>query len=145
MINQIDLSRSKLLLNSAHDNRAMRFNIIRSCATLNKLYSSAILAFIIREYDAGEAFMYSFASLIHTVFNLGLDIPWEDDNNEVRNFESIDSWVSYLNAHGFSQEDDKLCQNHDPSLNTLIRFVKQSRSLEPYQAKLGGIFFHIVF
>jgi hypothetical protein len=35
-------------------------------------------------------------SNIHTVFNLGLNIAYDKDKNEYRNFNSINYWIKLL-------------------------------------------------
>lgn len=80
--------------------------------------------FIIREHDASTEEMLDFASLIHTVFNLGLEETWEFDSNEYRAFKSVEFWSTYLTDAGFTDSGDRLLQDRDPSANTLMIFTK---------------------
>jgi len=81
--------------------------------------------FILRDHDAGTEDAKIFCSLVHTVFNAGLGVPWEDDRQELRLFEGFDFWVDEIVRCGFSDTGKRLLQDHDPSANTLACFVKQ--------------------
>jgi hypothetical protein len=63
-------------------------------------------------------------ALVHTVFNAGLQTPWETNRAELRYFVSIDEWVRRLQAIGFVDEGKRLRQAHDPSDNLLLAFTK---------------------
>lgn len=80
---------------------------------------------ILREHDVTNPFIHSFVCLIHSVFNCGLGNAWEVDSKELRHFNSVEYWEKYLSGFGFKQEGEKLLQAYDPSLNTLIKFIKQ--------------------
>ncbi len=82
--------------------------------------------FILRDHDAGSTEMRVFASLVHTVFNAGLGVPWEQDREELRLFESIDFWVDAVVSQGFTDTGRRLLQDNDPSLNTLLCFQKSA-------------------
>jgi hypothetical protein len=71
--------------------------------------------------------MKVFVSLIHTVFNAGLGVPWETNKNELRFFRSVNEWVQYLGERGFEDSGERLLQANDPSLNILMRFTKQDK------------------
>jgi len=79
---------------------------------------------ILRDHDASSDQMTVFVSLIHTVFNLGLEESWEFNCNEYRAFRSIDYWSSYLEDMGFSDSGQRLLQDRDPSDNTLMLFTR---------------------
>ena len=81
--------------------------------------------FVLRDHDAGSEDAKVFCSLVHTVFNAGLGEPWEFDRQELRLFEGIDFWVEQVIAQGFSDTGERLLQANDPSLNTLVCFVKE--------------------
>lgn len=80
--------------------------------------------FIVRDHDAGKPEMQTFVSLVHTVFNAGLDVPWETNAREVKHFRSADEWSEYIVARGFRDSGARLLQQNDPSDNTLMAFVK---------------------
>lgn len=82
-------------------------------------------SFILRDHDAEEQDMRMFASLVHTVFNLGLGVPWEVNAAEPRHFRGVPHWVGLLKQHGFDDQGGRLLQAGDPSLNVLMRFVKR--------------------
>jgi len=80
---------------------------------------------IIRDHDVSTNEMKTFVSLVHTVFNLGTSVSWEENSKEFRNFHSIDYWVEYLQGKGFIDSGHRLLQAHDPSDNTLIILTKE--------------------
>lgn len=80
--------------------------------------------FIIRDHDVKTKEMATFVSLVHTVFNLGLNVSWETDNAEFKSFKSIEEWVSIISGYGFQDMGKRILQDKDPSDNTLIGFVK---------------------
>lgn len=81
-------------------------------------------AFIIRDHDVTTPQMRTMVSLAHTVFNAGLGISWDENNKELRHFNSIEYWLSYLEKQGFKQVGRQLLQDSDPTLNTLVRLDK---------------------
>lgn len=78
--------------------------------------------FIMRDHDVNSEDMRVFASLVHTVFNLGLNETWSKNEEEYRAFKSVNEWVSYLEAQGFRDLGFRILQQNDPSLNTLLAF-----------------------
>ncbi len=81
--------------------------------------------FVLRDHDAGTDDARIFCSLVHTVFNAGLGVPWDVDRQELRLFEGIDFWADQIVQSGFVDTGRRLLQDHDPSVNTLTCFVKQ--------------------
>jgi SAM-dependent methyltransferase len=80
--------------------------------------------FIMRDHDVKNSEMGTFVSLVHTVFNLGLNVSWETDHSEFKSFKSIDDWSKIISAHGFKDSGERILQDKDPSDNTLISFTK---------------------
>jgi SAM-dependent methyltransferase len=80
--------------------------------------------FIIRDHDVKTPEMATFVSLVHSVFNLGLGISWEQDSSEFKSFKSIDEWSKIITAQGFQDSGSRILQDNDPSDNTLISFSK---------------------
>lgn len=81
-------------------------------------------AFILRDHDVTSPQMDKLVSLAHTVFNAGLNLPWESNKNELRFFAPVAEWVSRLQAIGFKDSGKHLLQAHDPSDNMLMLFTK---------------------
>lgn len=79
---------------------------------------------IVRDHDVTSEKIHAFVSLIHTVFNLGIDISWEENNKELRHFTSVNSLISYLQERGLTHTGKRLLQKNDPSDNTLLEFIK---------------------
>jgi FAD/FMN-containing dehydrogenase/uncharacterized membrane protein YhaH (DUF805 family)/SAM-dependent methyltransferase len=80
---------------------------------------------IVRDHDVRTPEMAVFVSLVHTVFNLGLNVPWAKDHSEYKSFKSMDEWIRLLGEHGFSDTGKRLFQDKDPSDNALVRFIKK--------------------
>lgn len=81
--------------------------------------------FILRDHDANSEYMVKFASLIHTVFNLGLNETVETNSNEPRHFNSLIHWENHLCSLGFTHDGIKIYQKNDPSKNALMLFIKE--------------------
>ena len=80
--------------------------------------------FILRDHDVRTPEMNAFVSLAHTVFNAGLGVPWETNQQELRHFGSVAQWCARVEACGFRDTGQRLLQAHDPSDNTLMAFTK---------------------
>ena len=80
--------------------------------------------FILRDHDVKTTEMKHFVSLVHTVFNLGLTISWEQNEAEFRSFKSIDEWSTLISSFGFKDEGKRIFQEKDPSDNALVLFTK---------------------
>jgi FAD/FMN-containing dehydrogenase len=80
--------------------------------------------FILRDHDVTTPEMSRFVSLAHTVFNAGLGVPWETNQQELRHFVSVAEWVRRLEKAGFKDTGARLLQANDPSDNTLLAFTK---------------------
>lgn len=80
--------------------------------------------FIIRDHDVKTPEMATFVSLVHTVFNLGLNVGWETDHSEFKSFKSIDEWSEIISSYGFKDSGARILQDKDPSDNTLVLFTK---------------------
>ncbi|WP_395004556.1 methyltransferase domain-containing protein [Undibacterium sp.] len=80
--------------------------------------------FILRDHDVTTHEMFIFVSLVHTVFNLGLNESWETNQQELRHFRSIEQWIALLAECGLVDQGKRELQAHDPSDNVLLAFVK---------------------
>jgi Methyltransferase domain len=81
--------------------------------------------FIMRDHDVKTEKMATFVSLVHSVFNLGLNVTWETDSSEFKSFKSIEEWSKIICGYGFTDSGERILQDKDPSDNTLIAFTKQ--------------------
>lgn len=81
--------------------------------------------FIVRDHDVTSPAMNAFVSLAHTVYNAGLGLPWDVNQKELRHFASVAEWSRRLAAIGFKDTGQRLRQDHDPSDNLLMSFVRQ--------------------
>lgn len=80
--------------------------------------------FIVRDHDVKSPDMATFVSLVHTVFNLGLNITWETDQEDYKDFKPIETWSQLITKAGFTDSGKRLLQANDPSDNTLVLFTK---------------------
>lgn len=80
--------------------------------------------FIIREYDVTTQPMQLFASIVHTVTNLGANVPWAKEVKEYRSFRSAEEWSNIICSYSFEDKGYRLRQDKDPTLNTLMAFEK---------------------
>jgi SAM-dependent methyltransferase len=80
--------------------------------------------FILRDHDVKTPGMAVFVSLVHTVFNLGLNVPWETDSSEFKSFRPVEEWSSIIAEHGMKDSGKRILQQNDPSQNTLLSFIK---------------------
>lgn len=80
--------------------------------------------FIMRDHDVKNSEMATFVSLVHTVFNLGLNVSWETDSSEYKSFKSIEEWSRIISSYGFKDSGKRILQDKDPSANTLISLSK---------------------
>ena len=81
--------------------------------------------FILRDHDVVSDDMNAFVCLAHTVFNAGLNVPWNTNEAELRFFRPIEDWIAHLGARGLRQTGPRLLQAHDPSDNILLAFRKE--------------------
>jgi SAM-dependent methyltransferase len=81
-------------------------------------------SFIIRDHDVTTPQMATFVSLVHTVFNVGLNESWEFEKKDLKNFRPADEWAAIISKAGFKDAGDRILQDKDPSDNTLMLFIK---------------------
>lgn len=81
--------------------------------------------FILRDHDVQTPEMHTFVSLVHTVFNAGTDITWEVEHQDFKKFRPVAEWSNFITNLGFEDTGKQLLQDKDPSLNTLMGFVKK--------------------
>jgi FAD/FMN-containing dehydrogenase/SAM-dependent methyltransferase len=80
--------------------------------------------FILRDHDVPTPEMKRFVSLVHTVFNAGIGVSWEENAKEPRYFAPLSRWTELLRKAGFEDLGIRLLQANDPSDNTLMAFRK---------------------
>jgi SAM-dependent methyltransferase len=81
-------------------------------------------SFIIRDHDVKTPEMATFVSLVHTVFNVGLNETWEFEQRDSKNFRPADEWANIIEKAGFKDVGKRMLQDKDPSDNALILFKK---------------------
>ena len=81
-------------------------------------------SFVIRDHNVKTPEMATFVSLVHTVFNVGLNETWEFEARDFKNFKSADEWAAIIGQAGFKDAGKRILQDKDPSDNTLMLFTK---------------------
>ncbi|WP_448701922.1 class I SAM-dependent methyltransferase [Mucilaginibacter sp. AW1-3] len=81
-------------------------------------------SFIIRDHNVKTPEMATFVSLVHTVFNVGLNETWEFEAKDFKNFKPADEWAAIIEKAGFKDAGKRVLQDKDPSDNTLMLFTK---------------------
>jgi SAM-dependent methyltransferase len=84
--------------------------------------------FILRDHDVESDDMFRFVGLIHTIFNAGTGVSWEQNRDELRYFVSIEEWVKRLAVFGLVDHGARLLQAHDPSNNVLMAFTRETEA-----------------
>ena len=83
---------------------------------------------VVRDHDVNSPEMDAFVALAHDVFNAGLGITWQDNAAQIRNFTSVPQLAEVLGKAGFEKAGATQLQEHDPTINTLMVFVKPATS-----------------
>jgi hypothetical protein len=79
---------------------------------------------LLRDHDAVSEDLRYIIALAHDVFNAGIDVSWEKNMAEIRNFVSVAEIEDRLSRLGFHREGPLLLQDGDPTHNTLMVFAK---------------------
>jgi len=79
---------------------------------------------VIRDHDAKGPEMKAFVELAHDVYNAGLGMPWAENAKEYRKLTETGELTAYLAERGFQGGGKAVLQDNDPTLNTLLEFVK---------------------
>jgi len=79
---------------------------------------------IVRDHNARDEGMLRMVGLAHDVFNMGTGESWQYNERELRNFYSLATLDQMLTAAGFRAEGKRLLQPGDPTINTLMKYVR---------------------
>lgn len=86
--------------------------------------------FILREHDVRDQRLRAFVALTHTVVNAGQGKAWEANAAERRHFAPLAHWCGVFARAGLRDSGARLAQQHDPSANLLLAFVKDAAPSE---------------
>lgn len=93
-------------------------------------------SFVLMDHDAASSELQGMLSVIHSIFNVGTDVPLDEELREFRNFQSLSYWESLLEENGFVRESPTpLIRQGDATLNSLIRFIKKATTEEEFCAQ----------
>lgn len=81
--------------------------------------------FILMDHDAHTIELQNFVDVVHSIFNAATGVEPQTNNQEIRNFNSLQYWINLLESHGMIHYTHApLIRNGDSTLNSLIRFDK---------------------
>lgn len=79
---------------------------------------------LLRDHDVTNDDLSHLVGLAHDVFNVGTEEPWRTNEEERRNFYSLEFLVGMMAEAGFQVAPQRLLQEGDPTRNTLLLFTK---------------------
>jgi SAM-dependent methyltransferase len=79
---------------------------------------------VLRDHDCHDDDQRTIVALAHDVFNLGTKESWEYNQQEIRNFYTLDFIIQFVENIGFRFEGQTLFQEGDPTRNALMLFTK---------------------
>lgn len=79
---------------------------------------------VLRDHDCNSEDQKTLVALAHDVFNMGTQETWKYNNDEVRNFYSLDFIIGFVEDIGFKFHSKTLFQAGDPTKNALMLFTK---------------------
>jgi SAM-dependent methyltransferase len=79
---------------------------------------------VVRDHDVTDEPMWRMVALAHDVFNLGTYENWQYNEDELRQFYSIEALDARMLRNGFRPVGQKLYQAGDPTHNALMAFQK---------------------
>lgn len=81
--------------------------------------------FILMDHDAHTKELQNLVDVVHSIFNVATGVKPEINNQEIRNFHSLQYWIGFLQSHGMIYYiHAPLIRNGDSTLNSLVRFDK---------------------
>jgi FAD/FMN-containing dehydrogenase len=80
---------------------------------------------LLRDHNVETDLMHIFVAIAHDIYNAGTGCTWENNQKELRHFRSTDAWKQKLSSFGLLKKDEDLLQDHDPTDNTLMHFIKK--------------------
>lgn len=87
--------------------------------------------FLLREHNVINSTIESIVHAAHSTYNaIMTGETVETETHEYRNFRPLHYWIELLEQHGLKTGSERLLQNGDPSLNTMIKFTKITQTHE---------------
>jgi SAM-dependent methyltransferase/UDP-N-acetylenolpyruvoylglucosamine reductase len=92
--------------------------------------------FILMDHDAHTIELKNLVNVVHSIFNAATSVEPAINNQEIRNFHSLQYWINLLQSHEMIYYPcDPLIRKGDSTLNSLVRFDKPLT--EPTQATIA--------
>ena len=79
---------------------------------------------VLRDHDCDSEDQKAIVGLAHDVFNMGTKESWDYNEQEIRNFYSLDYICEFVENIGFKFDQRTLFQEGDPTRNALMLFTK---------------------
>ncbi|MCE2982417.1 MAG: class I SAM-dependent methyltransferase [Parachlamydia sp.] len=81
--------------------------------------------FILMDHDAYTSELQNLVNVVHSIFNAATGVEPAINNQEIRNFHSLQYWIDLLQSHDLIYySHDPLIRQGDSTLNSLVRFDK---------------------
>ena len=88
--------------------------------------------FILMDHDANTKELQNLVDVVHSIFNVATGVEPEINNQEIRDFHSLQYWINLLQSHGMVHyKHEPLIRKGDSTLNSLIRFNKPQTDSTP--------------
>jgi len=83
-------------------------------------------SFILMDHNAHTEDLKNLVDVVHSIFNVATGVSPQENQKEVRHFQSLNYWIDLLENHGLITHKDipPLIRRGDSTLNSLIRFDK---------------------
>lgn len=95
--------------------------------------------FILRDHNVTDIDVLKVVHAAHSVYNAILAAESvENELKEYRNFQPLSYWIALLQKHGFIVGEERIIQEGDPSMNTLIKATAHPRDREEYEMMIAN-------
>lgn len=96
-------------------------------------------SFVLRDHDVTTPELDDLVHTVHSVFNAATGENETTEREEVRNFKPLTYWTALLKRHGFEKVSDGYVREGDPTLNSIIRFVKRETEVEKEELQVSAL------
>jgi FAD/FMN-containing dehydrogenase len=79
---------------------------------------------LLRDHNVESDLMHTFVAIAHDIYNAGTWVSWDTNQKELRHFRSTKVWKEKLKKFNLIKSGDDILQEHDPTINTLMHFIK---------------------
>jgi FAD/FMN-containing dehydrogenase len=87
---------------------------------------------IVREHDASTENVRNMAHVAHVIFNAYTGVTKDMEDNEIRNFHSINEWESIISDYGFTTDSIYELDKNDPTVDIMFSMQKNGTMNKEY-------------